>query len=220
MDILHHDLSNPLNAVRSASILMSDQPALAPDLIPLILRNTAKAQEMIDNARRYVHLENTDRLDLTALDLGDLLRSAAAEQAAAAAEAGVSVELDIEGPLPVIADPQVETVFANLLSNAVKYAAGGRRVIVSARRDGDRCRVAVADAGPGVGEAGKGTIFNRFSRRDKAGVKGSGLGLAIARRLVELHGGSISAGDNPGGGAVFTVLLPCGSGSGEALRGP
>lgn len=209
IDILHHDLSNPLNAVRSASILLSEQPSLAAELIPLILRNTAKAQEMIDNARRYVHLENTERPDLAPLDLADVLHGVAAEQGPAAAEAGVSLELAVEGPLPALADPEIEAVFAHLVSNALKYAAGGKRVVVSARREGDRCRVTVADAGPGVGDAGKTTIFDRFSRRDKAGVKGSGLGLAIAHRVVELHGGTIFVEDNPGGGALFTVLLPC-----------
>lgn len=209
MDILHHDLSNPLSAVRSAATLLEEQVSLAPELLPIIRRNIAKAQDLLDNARRYTHLENVGHLDPVELDLGGLLRGVVEDCGAAAREAGVGIELVIgEEPLRLLADPLLKMVFTNLLANALRYAAGSRRVSVEAHREVGGCRVTVRDSGPGIDDAYKSTIFDRFSRRDKAGIKGSGLGLAIARRITELHGGTIRVEDNPGGGALFTVLLP------------
>jgi signal transduction histidine kinase len=68
--------------------------------------------------------------------------------------------------------------------------------------------VSFADEGGGIPDVFKKTIFDRFERHDKKGVKGTGLGLAIARRIVDLHAGSIWVEDNAAGGCTFRVLLP------------
>jgi signal transduction histidine kinase len=68
--------------------------------------------------------------------------------------------------------------------------------------------VSFADEGGGIPDAFKNTIFDRFERIKKEGVKGTGLGLAIAKRIVDLHGGSIWVEDNSAGGCTFRVRLP------------
>jgi two-component system sensor histidine kinase BaeS len=77
--------------------------------------------------------------------------------------------------------------------------------------DGDPVRISVRDAGPGIAPEHLGHVFERFYRADPSRSRetgGSGLGLAIVERIVRAHGGSVSAGNAPGGGAVFTVSLP------------
>ena len=101
----------------------------------------------------------------------------------------------------------IEDVFENLISNAFKYGAADGTIRIDVRDDGDRWRVSVADEGEGIPDEAKQKVFERFERLRKEGVKGIGLGLAIAKRIVDLHGGRIWVEDNPGGGAVFCVLL-------------
>ncbi len=102
----------------------------------------------------------------------------------------------------------IAEVFANLISNAVKYGPPAGTVAVEVHDAGDRWRVSVADRGEGVPDAYKERVFDRFERLAKEGVKGTGLGLAIAKRIIDLHGGQIAVRDNPGGGAMFEVMLP------------
>jgi signal transduction histidine kinase len=108
-------------------------------------------------------------------------------------------------------------VVANLVGNAVKYAAGGKRIAVGIESRGEQWVLSVSDWGEGIHDAHKQSVFTRFERLGKEGVKGTGLGLAIARRIVELHGGRIWIEDNPEGGSVFRVSVSkAGDGAGEA----
>jgi PAS domain S-box-containing protein len=104
---------------------------------------------------------------------------------------------------------RLRQVFANLLSNAVKFTDIGGVTVEVQERDG-RCRVLVADTGPGVPEADRQNIFEPFFQSDagRSKVGSTGLGLAICREIVSSHGGRIWVDDHPDGGAVFVVDLP------------
>jgi signal transduction histidine kinase len=99
----------------------------------------------------------------------------------------------------------------NLMENAVNYSPEGGRIQLSARVEGERVLLTVADDGPGVPEADLERVFERFYRVDKSRTRdpgGTGLGLSIVRHLVELHGGRVRAENRRAGGAVFTIALP------------
>jgi signal transduction histidine kinase len=82
-------------------------------------------------------------------------------------------------------------------------------VTLSLRAAGSRVRLQVMDTGPGIASADLPHLFDRFYRSDRARAgEGTGLGLAIGRWIAEAHGGQITAGNRPEGGAVFTVTLP------------
>jgi two-component system sensor histidine kinase BaeS len=105
---------------------------------------------------------------------------------------------------------RLRQVVANLLSNAVRHAPPGSSVEVTVT-DGDPVRIAVRDHGPGIPAEHLPHVFERFYRADPSRSRetgGSGLGLAIVERIVEAHGGTASAANAPGGGAVITVSLP------------
>jgi two-component system sensor histidine kinase HydH len=96
-------------------------------------------------------------------------------------------------------------VLINLLDNALAVTPDDRKVRASVLEDGRDLVFSVRDHGPGVPESERVRIFEPFHTTK---VRGTGLGLAVARRIVELHGGSIEVDDAPGGGALFRVRLP------------
>ena len=114
------------------------------------------------------------------------------------------------GPMMVFGNRELlERLFVNLLDNGMKH---GREPINLQVYDKDRSwTVAVADSGPGITEEHLPHIFDRFYRADKSRSRatgGAGLGLPICRWVVEAHGGTITARNDPHGGAVFVVALP------------
>jgi signal transduction histidine kinase len=115
-------------------------------------------------------------------------------------------------------DPaQIVQLFQNLIGNAVKFVAPGERphVRVSAERAGSRWRFTVEDNGIGIEPRYAERVFGMFQRlhtRDE--FEGTGIGLAIARKVVERHGGEISAAPRAEGGTCFTFTLPLRAGDG------
>jgi signal transduction histidine kinase len=120
--------------------------------------------------------------------------------------------VDVDEGLVVIGDERaLEQVLLNLFRNAVKHTRPGDLIEISAARSGELARVVVRDHGEGIDEQLLPHIFDRFVRADGARGRetgGTGLGLAICREIVGRHGGTISAGNTPSGGATFTVDLP------------
>ena len=115
--------------------------------------------------------------------------------------------------LPVDGDPaRLAQVFMNLLSNAAKYTDPGGQLEVRLVRDGAHAVVSVRDDGIGIAPQRLESVFEMFSQEEPALARsrgGLGIGLSITRKLVELHGGTVTAAsDGPGKGSVFTVRLP------------
>lgn len=120
----------------------------------------------------------------------------------------IHIQLDAGGPVRLDGDA-VEQILGNLISNVEKYAASGRFLSVTTRRDGDMSRVTVRDRGPGIPRAHRKRIFDAFYRIGGSlteGVTGTGIGLSIARELARLHGGCLRLTASESG-AVFEVVL-------------
>src|SRR5712691_16603 len=114
---------------------------------------------------------------------------------------------------------QMDQVLTNLIENAVRYTPPESPIEVSAQIDGEQMVISVADRGPGIPQADKERIFDKFYRvlgtqRNAATIPGSGLGLAVSKGLVEAHGGHIWVEDRPGGGSIFRFTLPVGKAEG------
>lgn len=116
-----------------------------------------------------------------------------------------------EAPLDIDAE-KVRMVLRNLLENAVKYSLPDSRAVeVSAAHNGGDVVIRVSDDGPGIPECGMPRLFEPFFRVDRSRSKktgGYGLGLSLSKRIVEAHGGTIAAENNPGRGASFVMTLP------------
>jgi PAS domain S-box-containing protein len=141
----------------------------------------------------------------------EILRRAVGLCGPLAAEAEVTVRPVLaQGPLVVSRDARrLEQAFQNLVANAIQHAPRGSEVQIVAQplqryaRDYVECRV--EDGGAGIPEDSLNRVFEPFFSRRKGGT---GLGLPIVQRIVEAHGGTVTAANRPTGGAVFTVTLP------------
>ena len=106
---------------------------------------------------------------------------------------------------------RIEQILNNLLSNALRHTPAGGKIELSLDAVGEHVVLRVADNGAGIPDEAVAHIFERFFRGDRARSReegGTGLGLAIARQLALAHGGDLSAGNRPQGGAEFTLRLP------------
>ena len=156
------------------------------------------------------------------VDLARLVRLTAAHFDGLAAERGIAYQVEAPQALPAQLDPALtERVLLNLLSNAFKFTPerGGVRVALSA--EGEEARMVVSDSGPGIPADFRPSLFQRFRQAEGGSTRrfgGTGLGLAIVKDFVTLQGGTVAAGDAPGGGAQLTVTLPLTAPQGAPVR--
>lgn len=155
---------------------------------------------LADAGRLVLHRERTHP--------AALVDEAVGSHGAIAARKGVTVTVSAPSSLPELdVDPtRMRQVLANLLSNALRHAPAGSAVSVRAEPGDGAVTFTVIDAGPGIPPEQLPQLFERFFRA--ADSRGSGLGLAIARDLVQAHGGTVRAWNEPGGGAAISFTVP------------
>jgi two-component system, OmpR family, sensor histidine kinase KdpD len=214
LSALSHDLRTPLAGLTGlAESLQLSRPALseaqgelAEELVASAMRMSTQVNNLLDMAR----IESGEfRLSSDWNSIEELIGSAV--RVSRRVLAGRTLETDVPPGLPLVRCDAVliERVIVNLLENAAKYTPPDARVQVIARQAGDELRVTVVDNGPGLRPGSEREIFNKFSRgvRESA-IGGVGLGLAICKAIIEAHGGSISAMNQPEHGAAFIFTLP------------
>jgi signal transduction histidine kinase len=213
-----HELRTPLFSLGGFLELMADE-----DIDPAVRKEFV--DEMGAQVERLTKLA-TGLLDLTRLDAGqlsvereevDVAESArtVCEEFRAVAEAGDhALSAQADEPVLALADEQrVLQVARILVENATRHTPAGTSVVVKAERDrGGAVTLSVFDDGPGVPEADREHLFERFYRAAGGQASGSGLGLAIASELADRMGGSIDLDSRPGR-TVFTLRLPRAAGA-------
>jgi signal transduction histidine kinase len=142
------------------------------------------------------------KIDLVATTAGVLesMTPWAISQACSLGFDAPSLPIHVRGNADAIAD-----AVRNLVENAVNQSPAGGEVAVTVTSEG---MVTIADRGPGVPQANRQRIFERFWRGRGVTRQGAGLGLAIVAEIAKAHGGSIEVSDRPGGGALFTLWIP------------
>jgi len=200
-----HDLRSPASAIHVViSGLLEQKPDGDPDREPL-LRVLEAAQRIRSMAGGI--LEEV-RKDERPIDLSSLVGRVVGLLRHVAAQRNVRLELGITPALWVEGDPQeLSRLVTNLVSNALKYAPVDSRVGLSLGLDGQDVLCTVRDQGPGIPKGMEASIFGRGKQAPGA-AKGHGLGLYICQRIVNEHGGTISARNHRRGGAVITFRLP------------
>ena len=210
LSAVSHDLRTPLAVITGAATSLRDDathlaPATHAELLDTIVAEARRLERVLQNLLGITRVETGLAPAREWVPVDELIGSALARVDDALGDRAVEVDLSLDLMLPV--DPVLfEQVLINLLENAIKHGAPPIRI--SARQRGGDVEVEVADHGPGAPPGSEGRLFDKFFRAPGTRATGVGLGLAVCRGIVEAHGGTITAGANPGGGASFRVTLP------------
>ncbi|WP_329387636.1 PAS domain-containing sensor histidine kinase [Streptomyces sp. NBC_01351] len=206
-----HELRSPLTSVKGfTATLLAKWERFTDDQKRLML-------ETVDADANRVTRLIAELLDISRIDSGRLevrrqpvdIATAVGRHVQALTANGQAPErflVSVSRPLPDCwADPdKIDQILGNLLENAVRHGEGTVTIDVTPHEKGTA--VTVTDEGPGIPEESMGRVFTRFWRGSKRG--GTGLGLYIVKGIVEAHGGTITVGRGPGGGAEFRFILP------------
>jgi two-component system sensor histidine kinase ResE len=214
-----HELKTPLTSIQGFAQAILDGTAASSE------SRRQAAQVIYDEAGRMHRLAldlldlarlegGTAEMDMSAVDVGALLRGIIERFSLQAQKANVDLRVMVPENVPaLVADgDRLAQVFTNLVDNALKFTPANGQVTLSARIDGAWIEFEVADSGVGVGSEALPRLFDRFYQADPARAggenHGAGLGLAIAQEIVQAHGGKIGVRSSVGHGTTFTIRLP------------
>ncbi len=215
---LAHELRNPLAPVTNALELMRrahGDPVVIEQARGTMERQVAQMVRLIDDLLDVNRItRNKLELDRQRVELASVIHHAVETTRPLYESAHHALELLLPPePIYVDADPmRLAQVFSNLLTNAGKYTKPGGRIVLYAERGETEVAVGVKDDGVGIPRDMLRKVFEMFTQVDRSLERsegGLGIGLALVRRLVELHGGSVTASSpGPGRGSEFVVRLP------------
>ncbi|MGJ4888586.1 ATP-binding response regulator [Bradyrhizobium sp. HKCCYLRH3099] len=215
-----HDLKNPLGVILGRTEMLTELIATGASAEGI----TSQIGHIRDAAKRLTSMVDhlisdamADAFDITirreSVDIAALVHEVV--------EANQPLALNKQQVIAVSAPPQLSTMcdidrvreaIDNLLSNAIKYSPIGGRISVDVSGDGDNTSIGITDQGAGLSPEDLGRLFGRFQRlsaKPTAGESSTGLGLSIVKRIVDMHGGEVTAkSDGPGAGSTFTITLP------------
>lgn len=216
-----HDLKNPLSVILGRTEILTD---LIRTGAPDAERLNSQVEHIRSSALRLTEMVNSliadaksDALDISIrrdpVDMAALAREVVEANSAAASRKEQTIRIAAPAVLLISGDEdRLCEALDNLISNAIKFSPAGATIEVSVAQEERDILVRVMDEGPGLKPEDLARLFRRFQRlsaQPTAGETSTGLGLSIAKRIVELHGGSISGESRgPSGGAVFTIALP------------
>lgn len=221
-----HELRTPLALIFGPveRLLKSVPDDAARRELAVVRRNAMLLHKYVNDLLDVSKLE-AGRMELrySRVDVSTMARTVAGMFESLVSERGIQVEIETSGAaLAEVDGEKVQRVFMNLLSNAFKYAPDSSTVRLVLTGDGEQLTLTVEDAGPGVPAELREEIFERFHQGDRDTQRrygGTGLGLSIVKEFVEMHGGSITAGESSLGGALFSVRLPRHAPAGTEIAG-
>jgi signal transduction histidine kinase len=213
-----HELSQPLNAIQhnaQAGEMLIGSNRGTPDELKEILSDiraaNVRASQIIERHRTMLKSREVEHAPV---DLRDVVREGVAVVGHEMSSRQVQVLVNLPSAPCVVQGDRVllQQVIVNILMNALDAMAGTpperRGIRVSGEFGAGTIDVAIRDGGSGLAADFGGRVFEPFVTTKRHGL---GIGLTIARSIIEAHGGTMSASNNPDGGATFTVTLPCGA---------
>lgn len=216
-----HDLRNPLGVILGRAELMNELASLNPvpldkvrDQLGHIRSSASQLTGMVGDLISDAMMDAHDiAIKREPVDLAAMLAEVATANRAMAERKQQTIQFSSPPHQLWNCDPdRLREAVDNLLSNAIKYSPLGGAIRLTMRLDDDAVLISVQDDGLGLSPDDVSRLFGRFQRlsaKPTGGESSTGLGLSIVKRIVELHGGRISAeSDGPGKGATFTIRLP------------
>jgi signal transduction histidine kinase len=210
---LSHDLKNPLTIIQGYAEIAEGAPVT--DRPQYLRRIQFAAQQALDLVRNVLDADAIEGRPITPtyqpVRLNELVRQVIDSYQLAADGKHVRIVTDLAAGLPIVhADSQLlGRAIGNLLANAIKYSEREGVVRLTAGADDATAYIRVSDAGPGIADADRARLFEKYQRAGTArDVEGTGLGLYIVARIAEAHGGQVTVASRVGEGSTFTIELP------------
>jgi signal transduction histidine kinase len=208
-DNIAHDLKTPLTRLRNRCEQTLRGSAGVADYRAALEATIAESDELIRTFNALLMIARAEsgqaRDNMTEFDAAEIARDVGELYEPLADEKGIALTVDAPAAAPVRGNRElVSQALANLIDNAIKYAGPNGEVngapaeiVVKAGNDGERIALSVADRGPGIAEADRGRVVERFVRLEQSrSAPGSGLGLSLAAAVARLHGGELKLEDN------------------------
>ena len=213
LNSISHELRTPLAAITSAASTLAEAKNADGDfgrkMVGEIQEASARLNRLVGNLLDVTRLESGHvKPKLDWCDVGDLIGTTVRSLERELSRHAVKIQVAEKLPLARLDFTLMQQALANLLLNATVHTPPKTTILIQARQEGDELVITVADNGPGLSPELVPRIFDKFTRAPDAPAGGSGLGLAIVKGFVEAHGGRISAGNRPGGGAIFAIHIP------------
>ena len=211
-----HELRTPLSLIRVYTETLIDEDPSEPRqrsrFLGVILKESNRLTRLVENLLRFAELERRNvSVAVAPADLSELLGSTVADFRPLAESNAIQVEDDLEpGIVASVDSAAFRQMLFNLLTNAVKFSPAGGRVMVALHRVADQARITVDDQGPGIPNAHRRRVFERYVRLADVGAgeaAGSGIGLAIVRELANAQRMSVWIDDSPLGGARVVLSI-------------
>ena len=211
-----HELRTPLTAIKgyAEALLDDDEDAEAREkFLDIIHRHATRMERLVKDLLRLARLDaGQEAAELVPCDVEGLLKGIANDFEPIAAQKQQSIDTVVapEAAKIVTDAAKLHDIARNLIENAVNYTPDGGAIDVHATVVNGQFQLTVADTGHGISPDDLGRVFERFYRVDKSRTRpgGTGLGLSIVKHLVQVLDGEVTASNQPGGGALFTVVLP------------
>ena len=218
LDAMAHEIRNPLGSAKLAvTTLLSPQAGSESnkrEMLTIIDQELGRIDRFIEETAQMARLEAKElSLKKEPQNLARLIPDAIQEMRPLTDRRFIQVSVPESLPPAECDKEMIVHVLKQLVGNAVKYSPDDSPLAVSAEFTGEAIVIDVVDHGPGVDEAERDRIFEKYyrGRATRSRIPGTGLGLASAKSIVQAHGGQIWMTNQPAGGAAFHVSLPAGA---------
>lgn len=217
-DFIHetsHDLKTPLSLInlKIYHLRRADQPEKRQALYDEIIQLSNRMGKMIDDLLTLSRLENVNNLEVSRVDINQIVREIDKNLRPLAEEKSLKLGLELENtPLETEGNlDDLTRALGNLIDNAIYYTSNGGRIQAQTEAKNQEIVIRISDTGIGISQEDQPHIFERFFRASNARAEdttGTGLGLAIVKRVIDRHHGRIEVSSQLGVGTTFTIYLP------------
>lgn len=209
-----HEIQSPLTSIKGFAIALQSEKISNEQrqrYLKIIEKESARLSNLSDNFLKLTTLESTETLiDRQNYRLDEQIRSVLLATEPQWMEKGLIVNLQLP-PVEILAEKELlDQVWMNLLNNAIKFTPDRGHITIEIDVEGEQIHIAVTDTGVEISKEAKAHLFERFYKEDKARSRaegGNGLGLSIVRKIINMHGGSISVESEEDVGTTFHIYL-------------